>query len=123
MNLGASSASRSVKNLEASRRFYARLGFVPVAGCREENGSILGEGDQVVGVFQSLFERNTLTFNPGWDPQGNDTEAFTDVRQLREALGSSGVPLTTEVAPDTTGPGSIVVLDRDRNAVLIDRHR
>lgn len=123
MELGSFSISLSVKDLEVSKEFYAKLGFEPVGGNTDENWLILRNGDHIIGLFQGMFERNTLTFNPGWDQQGNETEAFTDVRQLQRELKKSGVPLASEVGEDTKGPGSCKVFDPDGNPILIDQHR
>lgn len=123
MDLGAFSVSLAVKDLSASRDFYARLGFEPIAGNAEENYLILRNGDHVIGLFQGMFEDNILTFNPGWDQQCEETATFTDVRELQKALKSQGVTLASEVDETTQGPGSFVVIDPDGNPILVDQHR
>ncbi len=122
MDLGAFSISLSVKDLGASRDFYARLGFEPVGGNAEQNWLILRNGDHVIGLFQGMFERNTLTFNPGWDQQGQPADTFSDVRALQQALKERGVEVLSEVQADE-GPGSLMVIDPDGNPILIDQHR
>lgn len=123
MNLGAFSISLSVKNLAASRDFYARLGFHPFAGKEEENWLILRNGDHVIGLFQGMFDRNILTFNPGWDQAGGETDTFTDIRDLQRSLKREGVTLATEADESGSGPASLMLMDPDGNPILIDQHR
>ncbi len=123
MNLGAFSISLSVKDIAVSRDFYGKLGFEPVGGDVEQNWLILRNGDHVIGLFQGMFEHNTLTFNPGWDQQCNETAEFTDVRQIQAALRELGIDLVSEADADGSGPGSCVVIDPDGNPILIDQHR
>jgi catechol 2,3-dioxygenase-like lactoylglutathione lyase family enzyme len=123
MNLGAFSISLSVKDIAASRDFYGKLGFEPVGGDIEQNWLILRNGDHVIGLFQGLFERNTLTFNPGWDQQCAETPEFTDVREIQQALRDNGITLVSEADAGGSGPGSCVVVDPDGNPILIDQHR
>jgi len=123
MQLGAFSISLSVKDLEASRDFYAKLGFEPVAGSTDDHYLILRNGDHVVGLFQGMFEDNILTFNPGWDQQGRNLDAFTDVRDIQKALKTRGISLAREADESSAGPASVVVVDPDGNPILIDQHR
>ena len=123
MDLGAFSVSLSVKDLEASREFYSTLGFEPVFGSADENYLILRNGDHVIGLFQGMFERNILTFNPGWDQHGAETESFTDVRDIQKHLKSQGVQLASEADETTQGPASFMLIDPDGNPILIDQHR
>lgn len=123
MNLGAFSVSLSVKDIEASRGFYQKLGFEAIGGNAEDNWLILRNGDHVIGLFQGMFERNILTFNPGWDQQCNETRSFTDVREIQRKLKAQGVTLTSEADESSTGPASITLVDPDGNPVLIDQHR
>ena len=92
MDLGAFSVSLAVKDLAASKGFYEKLGFKPVSGDPEQNWLILKSGDHVVGLFQGMFEENILTFNPGWDQNGNELDLFTDVRTLQHELKTEGLP-------------------------------
>lgn len=121
MELGALSLSLAVQDLEASRDFYGKLGFAPVGG--GEGWQILRNGDHVIGLFQGMFERNTLTFNPGWDQQGQETATFTDVRALQESLKAAGVEILSAVDEGGEGPGSLMIMDPDGNPILIDQHR
>lgn len=123
MNLGAFSVSLAVKNLQASKVFYEKLGFSVFGGDEEQNWLIMKNGDHLIGLFQGMFDKNILTFNPGWDQQANETQEFTDVRQIQAALKDAGISLTTEADPTSTGPANIVLEDPDGNQILIDQHR
>ena len=123
MELGALSVSLSVKDVRASQAFYERLGFAVVMGDAAQNWLILRNGDHVLGLFQGMFERNILTFNPGWDQQARPLEAFTDVRELQRGLRAGGVKFRSEVDESTTGPGSFMIEDPDGNPILFDQHR
>lgn len=122
MELGAFSVSLTVKDLEASRRFYETLGFTPFAGDQAQGWLILRNGAHVIGLFQGMFERNMLTFNPGWDQGAQPVGAFTDVRELQRRLKAQGVTLMSEADESTTGPASFVVVDPDGNPILVDQH-
>ncbi len=122
MNLGAFSISLTVKDLAASRDFYAKLGFEPIGGDESHNYLILRNGDCLIGLFQGMFDRNILTFNPGWTAQQETLAEFTDVRTIQDTLRSRGIAIKTETDPDGRGPGSIALLDPDGNPVLIDQH-
>jgi lactoylglutathione lyase len=123
MPLGAFSVSLAVKDLAASRRFYETLGFSAFAGDPGQGWQILKNGDAVIGLFQGMFEKNILTFNPGWDQSARPVDPFTDVRELQRRLKAQGVALMTEADESTTGPASFVVADPDGNPVLVDQHR
>ena len=123
MDLGAFSVSLAVKDIAASRDFYEKLGFEPIGGNADDNWLILRNGDHVIGLFQGMFDKNMMTFNPGWDQQSNETPAFTDVRKIQEALQAHGVTLVSEADKDSEGPGSCMVIDPDGNPILIDQHR
>ena len=122
MELGAFSISLSVKDLEASRAFYEKLGFEPFGGDVSQNWLILKNGSTVIGIFQGMFEKNTLTFNPGWDADAAALDAFTDVRELQRRLKARGVELVSEADESTTGPASFVAIDPDGNPILVDQH-
>lgn len=123
MELGAFSVSLSVKDLEASRDFYAKLGFEQIGGNADQNWLILKNGDHVIGLFQGMFEQNMLTFNPGWDQQGKETDSFMDVREIQKALKDQGISIVSEADETTQGPASLMVFDPDGNPILIDQHR
>ncbi len=123
MELGAFSVSLAVKDLETSRQFYERLGFTRFAGDPSQHWLILKNGDHVIGLFQGMFEKNMLTFNPGWDQNAQPLAEFTDVREIQRRLKAQGVALMTEADEGTTGPASFVVVDPDGNPILVDQHR
>ncbi|MCU0960862.1 MAG: VOC family protein [Pirellulaceae bacterium] len=122
MNLGAFSISLAVKNLRASRDFYEKLGFTVFAGDAAQNWVIMKNGDHAIGLFQGMFERNMLTFNPGWDSNAQKLDTFTDVRELQRQLKAAGVMVQMEADETTTGPASFVVVDPDGNPILVDQH-
>ena len=122
MQLGNFSVSLTVKDLAASRAFYEKLGFKQVAGVAEQNWLVLQNGTVTIGLFQGMFERNLLTFNPGWDKDKQTLKEFQDVRELQAALKQKGVAFTTEADPDSTGPAHFVIVDPDGNPILFDQH-
>ena len=122
MLLGNFSVSLAVKDLAASRQFYEKLGFTFFAGDPAQNWLILQNGDRNIGLFQGMFEKNMLTFNPGWDCNANKLASFTDVRELQRNLKAQGVSPTSEADETTTGPASFVVEDPDGNPILFDQH-
>ena len=122
MDLGAFSVSLAVKDIEASKSFYEKFGFKVVGGELTQHWLILRNGDHTVGLFQGMFEKNMLTFNPGWDQHAAPVASFTDVRELQRQLKSQGVELLTEADEDGSGPASFTALDPDGNPVLVDQH-
>lgn len=123
MELGAFSISLAVKDIAASRAFYQKLGFVAFFGDEAQNWLIMKNGNAVIGLFQGMFEKNMLTFNPGWDGDAHELDSFTDVREIQRHLKEQGVALLTEAAEATTGPASLMMLDPDGNPILLDQHR
>ncbi|MEP6573443.1 MAG: VOC family protein [Gemmatimonadota bacterium] len=121
MELGAFSVSLAVKDLQASRAFYEKLGFTGFVG-DGKNWLILKNGDHVIGLFQGMFDKNILTFNPGWDQKAQPTAKFTDVREIQRQLKAQGVTFATEADEGTTGPASFIVVDPDGNSILVDQH-
>lgn len=122
MELGAFSISLAVKDLAASRAFYEKLGFSVQAGDPAQNWLILRNGDAVVGIFQGLFERNLLTFNPGWDSRAAKLPAFVDVREIQRRLKAQGITIDNAADEKSSGPASFVVEDPDGNRILFDQH-
>ncbi len=122
MELGAFSVSLSVKDVKVSKSFYEKLGFQVFGGDESQNWLIMKNGDHVIGLFQGMFEKNMLTFNPGWDQNSAALDAYTDVRDLQRALKDRGITIENEADEDTTGPASFVVIDPDGNPILIDQH-
>src|SRR5438477_12933124 len=122
MELGAFSISLTVKDLEVSRQFYEKFGFKVFAGNAAQNWLILKNGDTVIGLFQGMFEKNILTFNPGWDSNAQNLATFTDIRELQRQLKAQGVELQQEADESTTGPASFIAVDPDGNPILVDQH-
>jgi catechol 2,3-dioxygenase-like lactoylglutathione lyase family enzyme len=122
MELGAFSISLAVQDIEVSKDFYEKLGFEEFGGDISQNWLILKNGDHVIGLFQGMFEQNILTFNPGWDSNAQELDAFTDVRDLQRQLKVQGVHFVSEADESTTGPASFVVVDPDGNPILVDQH-
>jgi len=123
MDLGTFSISLAVRALEASRSFYEKLGFKAFAGDASQNWLILKNGEHVIGLFQDMFEKNILTFNPGWDSNAQPLPTFTDIRDLQRKLKAQGVELQQEADESTAGPASLIVVDPDGNPILFDQHR
>jgi len=121
MKLGAFSISLAVKDIAASKAFYEKLGFV-TTGSVDDGWMIMKNGDTIIGLFQGMFEKNMLTFNPGWDQDAKVVEGFTDIRDLQKQLKSDGLVFETEADVDTSGPASFMVLDPDGNPVFVDQH-
>ena len=122
MELGAFSISLAVKDIEASRVFYEKLGFRVFGGAASQNWLIIKGGETVIGLFQGMFDRNTLTFNPGWDGNARELDHYIDVRELQRRLKEQGVELASEADENTTGPASFVAIDPDGNPILVDQH-
>ncbi len=122
MQLGAFSVSLTVKDLQASKEFYEKLGFSDYGGVPEENWVIMKNGDVIIGLFQGMFDKNILTFNPGWDSDAQALENYTDVRELQRQLKEQGVEFQVEADEATSGPASFVIEDPDGNPILVDQH-
>ncbi len=122
MELGAFSVSLAVKDIQASKAFYEKLGFEAFAGDISQNWLIMKNADHAIGLFQGMFEKNILTFNPGWDSDAQKLEAFTDVRELQRILRERGIKLETAADESGSGPASFVVVDPDGNPILFDQH-
>ena len=120
--LGAFSVSLAVEDLQASRAFYEKLDFKVVGGDPAQNWLILRNGTVTIGLFQGMFERNLLTFNPGWDAEAQAVANFTDIREHQSRLKSKGLKLTSEADESGTGPASIMMIDPDGNPILVDQH-
>ena len=123
MDLGAFSVSLVVKDLQLSAEFYEKLGFTHFGGDAEQNWLIMKNGEHIIGLFQGMFEKNILTFNPGWDQSASETDSFTDVRDIQTQLEKQGVTIDTRIEENSTGPASILLSDPDGNQIMIDQHR
>jgi catechol 2,3-dioxygenase-like lactoylglutathione lyase family enzyme len=122
MKLGAFSVSLNVADIPKSREFYERLGFSVAAGDADQGWLILRNDSTTIGLFKGMFERNMLTFNPGWDAASNTLDKFDDVREIQRELLKHGIPLDSQTDDRGTGPGSIMLSDPDGNPILIDQH-
>ena len=122
MELGAFSISLAVKDIEVSKAFYQKLGFKVFGGDISQNWLIIKNGYHTIGLFQGMFEKNTLTFNPGWDRNANKLHTFTDIRTLQRHLKEQGVELVSEADESLAGPASFFLLDPDGNPILVDQH-
>jgi predicted lactoylglutathione lyase len=122
MDLGAFSISLTVKDIQASKEFYQKLGFEIFGGDESQNWLILKNGKAVIGLFQGMFEKNMLTFNPGWDSNASALNKFTDVRDIQRYLKQEGIEFASEADVSTTGPASFMIIDPDGNPILVDQH-
>jgi catechol 2,3-dioxygenase-like lactoylglutathione lyase family enzyme len=122
MELGTFSISLSVKDIEASKAFYEKLGFKVFGGDITQNWLIMKNGDHAIGLFQGMFDKNMLTFNPGWDSNANKLDEFTDIRTIQRHLKEQGVELVSEADESTSGPASFFLFDPDGNPILVDQH-
>ena len=122
MELGAFSVSLAVKDIEASRLFYEKLGFRVFAGDQTQNWLIMKNGDHNIGLFQGMFDKNILTFNPGWSGDAQPLGEFTDIRELQRQLKERGIDMIAEADESTTGPASLMISDPDGNTILLDQH-
>jgi catechol 2,3-dioxygenase-like lactoylglutathione lyase family enzyme len=122
MELGAFSVSLAVRDIDASRRFYEKLGFAPFAGDQSQNWLIMKNGDHAIGLFQGMFEKNILTFNPGWNGDAQPLGDFTDVREIQRRLRAQGIEMLVEADESSTGPASLMISDPDGNTILLDQH-
>ncbi|MGI8655637.1 MAG: VOC family protein [Pyrinomonadaceae bacterium] len=122
MELGNFCMSLAVKDIEASKQFYEKLGFTVSGGDQSQNWLVMKNGEHKIGLFQGMFENNILTFNPGWNSNAQPLEKFTDVRELQRQLKARGVNLISEADESSTGAASIMIADPDGNTILIDQH-
>ena len=122
MDLGSFSVSLAVKDLSISQTFYEKLGFEVFGGDASQGWLIMKSPSCVIGLFQGMFEKNILTFNPGWDSSAQPLDTFTDVREIQEKLKANGIEFASEADETTTGPASFVILDPDGNPILVDQH-
>jgi predicted enzyme related to lactoylglutathione lyase len=122
MKLGNFSVSLAVKDIEASKLFYEKLGFAVFGGNQSQKWLIMKNGDHNIGLFQGMFDKNILTFNPGWSSDAQTLEEFTDVRELQRQLKAAGVNMITEADESSSGPASFMIADPDGNTILVDQH-
>ncbi|MCH7323175.1 VOC family protein [Solibacillus sp. MA9] len=123
MKLGAFSVSLNVKDIHKSKAFYESLGFKDLGGDISQNWLIMKNESTIIGLFQNMFDKNILTFNPGWNENAENLSSFTDIRDLQKQLKAKGIPLLTEADESSEGPASFTIEDPDGNPILIDQHR
>lgn len=123
MDLGNFSQSLAVKDVAASKDFYQKLGFEIFHDQSDHGWVIMKSPTAVIGLFQGMFEKNIMTFNPGWDADGQNTEDFTDIRDIQKKLKSEGIKIAQEVDENSSGPASFIVEDPDGNPIMFDQHR
>lgn len=122
MNLGAFSLSLSVKDLQTSKDFYEKLGFIVFGGAMDQNYLIMKNEDKLIGLFQGMFEGNIMTFNPGWDQSAQPLPNYDDVRKIQQELKDHGLSFLTEADENSSGPASFMITDPDGNVILVDQH-
>lgn len=123
MELGAFSTSLTVKDLDISKAFYEKLGFTQSGGNIEQNYVVMRNGTTLIGLYQGMFEKNMLTFNPGWDSDCAELAEFDDIRDIQTSFKQAGIELTSEAETNSQGPASFTLIDPDGNPILIDQHR
>lgn len=123
MDLGAFSISLAVKDIEASKAFYEKLGFTEFHGDITQKWLIMKNKEHIIGLFEGMFPNNILTFNPGWDQNGQNTASYTDIREINQQLKSEGVDMVSETIEGDEGPANFMITDPDGNTILIDQHR
>jgi lactoylglutathione lyase len=123
VKLGAFSVSLTVKDIYASKEFYENLGFQTLGGDISQNWLILKNENCIIGLFQGMFEKNILTFNPGWNEKAENLDSFTDVREIQKQLKEKGTKFLTEANEAGEGPAHFTIEDPDGNLILFDQHR
>lgn len=122
MELGTFSVSLAVKDIAASKHFYEKLGFTAFAGDQSQNWLIMKNRDHAIGLFQDMFDKNILTFNPGWNSDAQQLKDFTDVRELQRQPKDRGIKMISEAEEGSAGPASFMMVDPDGNTILVDQH-
>lgn len=123
MKLGAFSVSLNVKDIHVSKEFYENLGFQVFGGDITQNWLIMKNDNCIIGLFQGMFEKNILTFNPGWNENAENLESFTDVREIQKQFKEKGITMMSEADESTEGPAHFFIEDPDGNQILFDQHR
>jgi len=123
MKLGAFSVSLSVKDINKSKTFYENLGFQVFGGDITQNWLIMKNESCIIGLFQGMFEKNMLTFNPGWNENAENLNSFTDIRDIQKHLKAKGIKILSEADETSEGPTNLTIEDPDGNPILLDQHR
>lgn len=121
-DLGNFSVSLVVKDLAASKAFYEKLDFKQVGGKVEQRWVVLQNGNARIGLFQGMFDRNMMTFNPGWGLDKQPLAQFTDVRELQRTFKARGLLPTVAADENGDGPAHFMLTDPDGNPLLFDQH-
>ncbi|MFT8322549.1 MAG: VOC family protein [Bacillus sp. (in: firmicutes)] len=122
MKLGAFSVSLNVKDIHVSKSFYENLGFEIFGGDITQNWLIMKNENCIIGLFQGMFDKNILTFNPGWNQNAENLHSFTDIREIQKQLKEQGVKILTEADEASEGPAHLTIEDPDGNQILLDQH-
>ena len=122
MELGSFSLSLAVNDLSVSQSFYEKLGFEIFCGNAEQGWLIIKSASCIIGLFEGMLDKNTITFNPGWNADAQALDTFTDVRQIQQRIKAEGIELATQADETTTGPASFMIIDPDGNPILFDQH-
>ena len=123
MQLGSFSLSLAVKDIAASKAFYEKIGFTAMGGNQDQGWLIMKNPSVVIGLFQGMFEKNMMTFNPGWDENAQELADFLDIRELQKAYKTAGIVFDTEADESSSGPAHFVISDPDGNPIMMDQHR
>jgi predicted lactoylglutathione lyase len=122
LKLGAFSVSLTVKDIKVSKQYYENIGFTVFGGSMDSKYLIMKNGNALIGLFQGMFEKNILTFNPGWDENAKKMKTYDDIRTIQENVKRNGIKLDLEIEKNTKGPGSFMLTDPDGNQILFDQH-
>ncbi|WP_298474019.1 VOC family protein [uncultured Maribacter sp.] len=122
MKLGAFSISLTVKDLELSKAFYQNIGFSVFAGDLDKKYLIMKSNNSLIGLFQGMFDKNIITFNPGWDENAQKPSSYTDIRDIQNKIKENGISIPNEIHENTSGPASFIITDPDGNPILFDQH-
>lgn len=122
MDLGAFSVCLAVKDIHVSKEFYEKLGFVQRSGDIDKNWVVLKNGIVVIGLFQGMFDKNIMTFSPGWDQDAKELKEYTDVRDLQKEIKKKGIRLNEEADEETRGPAHFILEDPDGNQIMFDQY-
>lgn len=123
MQIGSFSLSLAVKDIAASKAFYEKIGFTAMGGNQDQGWLIMKNPSVVIGLFQGMFEKNMMTFNPGWDENAQELAEFLDIRELQKAYKAAGIVFDSEADESSSGPAHFVISDPDGNSIMMDQHR
>jgi predicted lactoylglutathione lyase len=122
MQLGNFSISLNVKDISVSKEFYEKLGFKMSGGNLKQKYVIMQNDTSTIGLYQGMFDKNSLTYNPGWDRDCKTLDEFQDVREIQQELKKRGLNPVVAADESTSGPAYLTLVDPDGNPILIDQH-